>query len=589
MTPSEGIISPPGSPDAGRAAAEESLLASLLDELTQALRQGRQPDVEQVAAHHPALAEDLRSLWATVWVAEEMARKPSSEPEPFAGSAVLSGTIDWRPSTDPDATIVPASRPGPAGSFRGRFGDYELFEELGRGGMGVVWRAREMARDRIVALKQLVRGLASTPQDIERFRVESQAAAGLAHPHIVPVFQVGECDGQPYFTMQYIEGTTLARKLADGPLPAQNAARLLIPVCRAVHYAHDRGVLHRDLKPSNILIDRQGNPYVSDFGLAKRIDVDPTLTPSGAFLGTPSYMPPEQAGNSSSGRRAPLGPAADVYSLGAILYHMLTGRPPFQAATAIETMLLALEHDPMPPRALNPRVDSDLEMIALKCLQKSPALRYPSAAALAEDLESFLRGDPVSARSTSLRALAARLMGETHHAPVLENWGLLWIYHSIALLVFFGTTNWLYLQGVTARWPYVLIFTVGLCGWAALFWALRRRGGPIRFVERQLAHIWGAGIVSINLIFLVEWLLDLPVLKLAPMIAVTNGMLFMIKAGILSGGYYLQAGLTFLAIFPMVAFPRFAPLIFGVVAAACFFLTGLKYRLRRLRSFGSRQ
>jgi len=577
---------PADSPDPGHAASEESLLASLLDELTEALRQGRQPDVEQAVARYPAVAMDLRSLWATVWVAEEMARKESSEPAPLAGPGAVSGTMDWRPSTDTNATNLPASHSAPAALLGVRFGGHELFEELGRGGMGVVWRAREMARDRIVALKQLMRGPASTPQDIERFRVESQAAAQLAHPHIVPVFQAGECDGQPFFTMQYIEGTTLARKLADGPLPAQDAARLLIPVCRAVHYAHDHGVLHRDLKPSNILIDRQGNPYVSDFGLAKRIDVDPTLTPSGAFLGTPSYMPPEQAGSSGSGHRSPLGQTADVYSLGAILYHMLTGRPPFQAATPIETILLALEHDPIPPRALNPRVDSDLEMIALQCLQKSPALRYPSAAALAEDLESFLRGDPVSARSTSLRALAARLMGETHHAPILENWGLLWIYHSIALLVFFGVTNWLYLRGVVARWPFVLIFTAGLCGWAALFWALRRRGGPIRFVERQLAHIWGAGIVSINLIFLVEWLLDLPVLKLAPMIAVTNGMLFMIKAGILSGGYYLQAALTFLAIFPMVAFPRFAPLIFGVVAAACFFLTGLKYRLRRLRSFG---
>jgi serine/threonine-protein kinase len=450
--------------------------------------------------------------------------------------------------------------------------------------MGVVWRAREVARDRTVALKQLAHGLASTPQDVERFWVESKAAAQLAHPHIVPVFQVGECDGQPYFTMQYIEGTTLARKLAEGPMPAQDAARMLIPVCRAVQYAHDRGVLHRDLKPSNILIDRQGNAYISDFGLAKRIDVDPTLTPTGAILGTPSYMPPEQAGSSAAGRREPLGPAADVYSLGAILYHMLTGRPPFQAPTPIETILLALEHDPIAPRALNPRVDSDLEMVALRCLHKPPALRYPSAAALADDLEAFVRGEAVSARSTSLRALAARLMGETQHAPVLENWGLLWIYHSIALLVFFGTANWLYLRGVTDRWPYLLIFTVGICGWAAFFWALRRRGGPIRFVERQLAHIWGAGIVSINLIFLVEWLLDLPVLKLAPMLAVTNGMLFMIKAGILSGGYYLQAALTFLAILPMVAFPRFAPLIFGVVAAACFFMTGLKYRLRRLKS-----
>jgi eukaryotic-like serine/threonine-protein kinase len=569
--------------DTDRAASDESILASLLDELTQAHRQGRQPDVEHVAGRHPELSDDLRTLWATVWIAEEMAKAGLGDLEQVAGPGVALETFDWPQRTEPSA--APAAPPSHSAETRGDpFGEYELFEELGRGGMGVVSRAREVARGRIVALKRLLRGPASTAQDVERFRVEAMAASRLAHPHIVPVFQVGERDGQPYFTMQFIEGTTLARKLADGPLPAMEAARLLVPVCKAVHYAHDRGVLHRDLKPSNILIDRQGNPYVSDFGLAKRIDVDPTLTPSGALVGTPSYMPPEQAGSLGGGSRAPLGPAGDVYSLGAILYHMLTGRPPFQAATPIETMLLALEHDPIAPRVLNPRVNPDLEMVALQCLQKPPTLRYPSAAALAEDLESFLRGDPVSARSTSLRALAARLMGETHHAPVLENWGLLWIYHSIALLVFFGTTNWFYLAGITARWPYVLIFSIGLCGWAGLFWALRRRGGPIRFVERQLAHVWGAGIVSINLIFLVEWLLGLPVLTLAPMIAVTNGMLFMIKAGILSGGYYLQAALTFLAVFPMAWFPRFAPMIFGVVAATCFFVTGWKYRLRRLRS-----
>jgi hypothetical protein len=584
MTTPEDSMMSSQSADANLADADESLLAALLEEMTARWRQGQQPDLERLAGLHPRLTADLRSLWATVWVAEEMARNGFDEREPGEAPVEVLNTTAWPPTTEPAAEVALTAQRSLDGSLPGRFGDYELFEELGRGGMGVVSRAREIARGRIVALKRLLRGPASTPQDLERFQIEALAAARLAHPHIVPVFQVGECDGQPYFTMQYIEGTTLAQQLADGPLSEHDAARLLVPVCRAIHYAHDRGVLHRDLKPSNILIDRQGNPYVSDFGLAKRIDIDPTLTPSGAFLGTPSYMPPEQAGRIAPGRREPLGATADVYSLGAILYHMLTGRPPFQAATPIETMLLALEHDPIAPRALNPRVNPDLEMVALQCLQKPPGLRYPSAAALAEDLESFLRGDPVSARSTSLRALAARLMGETHHAPVLENWGLLWIYHSIALLVFFGTTNGLYLAGVTARWPYVLIFTVGLCGWAALFWALRRRGGPIRFVERQLAHVWGAGIVSINLIFLVEWLLGLPTLKLAPMIAVTNGTMFMIKAGILSGDYYPQAAVTFLAIFPMVWFPRFAPLIFGLVASACFFVTGLKYRLRRLRS-----
>jgi serine/threonine-protein kinase len=568
--------------------ADESELAKLLDELTVEVRQGREPDVERAARQHPALAGELRSLLATVWIAEEMAR--ADDALPAADSEAV--TVEWPWIGQGDAGLEAESprldtgsdEPSIEPAAAARFGDFELLEELGRGGMGVVARARDVVRGRVVALKRLLGGPESTPQDIERFRVETLAASRLAHPHIVPVFQAGECGGQPYFTMQLIEGTTLARKLADGPLPALEAARLLVPVCRAVHYAHEQGILHRDLKPSNILIDMAGNPYVGDFGLAKRIDIDPSLTPSGALLGTPSYMAPEQARNPGGSLKGAAGPASDVYSLGAILYHVLTGHPPFQAATPLETILLALEHDPVSPRTLNPRVSSDLEMITLKCLQKSPALRYHTAAALADDLEAFLRGDPVSARSTSLRALAARLLGETHYAPVLENWGLLWMYHSVALLVFFGATNWLYLLGVGARWPYFLIFTVGLCAWAGLFWALRRRGGPIRFVERQLAHIWGAGIVAINLVFLVEWLLDLPVLFLAPMIAVTNGMLFMIKGGILSGGYYLQAALTFLTIFPMAWIPRFAPLIFGAVASTCFFVTGWKYRRRRLRS-----
>jgi eukaryotic-like serine/threonine-protein kinase len=571
--------------------ADALLLAQLLEELTACAQRGENPDVQALASQHPTLAAELRSLWATVWVAEILARddgaQTASANQP-GGENVLPVTAQWPTSTPDDVEDSQNLTPSRAGRAAAQpsdqdvsFGDYQLLEELGQGGMGIVYRAREHHRGRIVALKRLLRGAGSTAHDVDRFRVEALAASRLAHPHVVPVFQVGDCDGQPYFTMQYVEGTTLARRLADGPMPGLDAARLLIPVCRAIQYAHDHGILHRDLKPSNILIDREGHPYVSDFGLAKRLDVhgDPSLTPSGALVGTPSYMPPEQA--RASMRRLPLGPSCDVYSLGAILYHALCGRPPFQAATPIETMMLVLEEDPIPPRALNPRVSPDLEMIALRCLQKQPELRYQSAAAMAADLEAFLRDEPVSARSTSLRALAARLLGETHHAPILEKWGRLWIYHSIALLVFFGMTNALSLAGVTARWPYVLLFTVGLGGWAALFWAMRRKGGPISFVERQLAHVWGSGIVAINLIFLAEWLLGLPVLSLAPMIAVTNGMLFMVKAGILSGFYYFQAAAVFLTILPMAYFPRFAPLIFGLVAGSCFLISGLKYRNRR--------
>ena len=335
--------------------SDMSLLVRLIDELTAAARQGESPDVEALASEHPRLTDEFRSLWATIWITESLAR--AEKP----GWPLADQTVQV-PSTDSSANRSSSSQ-GPV-----FFGDYQLFEELGQGGMGVVFRARELGRGRIVALKRLLRGAGSKAQDVERFRVEALATAHLAHPHIGPVFQVGEHEVQPFFTMQYIKGTTLARRLADGPMPGLDAARLLVPVCRAIHSAHDRGVLHRDLKPSNILIDPEGHSYVSDFGLAKRLDphADTSLTPSGAIVGTPGYMPPEQA--RASRGRGPLGPACDVYSLGAILYHMLTGRPPFQAASPVETLMLVLEQDPVPPRALNPRVSSDLEMITLRCL-----------------------------------------------------------------------------------------------------------------------------------------------------------------------------------------------------------------------------
>ncbi|AGA26250.1 serine/threonine-protein kinase [Singulisphaera acidiphila] len=541
----------------------ETQLIALLQELTDELRQGLVPDVEKVARRHPELADELRDLWATARIAEELA-------------APLKETAAWSSSSRHGLSQKPTLlEPGTQ-----RLGNHQLLEELGRGGMGVVYRALELEHGRIVALKCLLRGESAGANDLARFRAETAAAAKLAHPHIVPLHYVDEHEGQPYFVMTYIDGTTLAKRLADGPMTATEAAKLLVQVSRAVQHAHGQGVLHRDLKPSNILLDRDGEAYIGDFGLAKLIDVDGSLTQSGAILGTPSYMSPEQASRSWG----PIGPASDVYSLGAILYQMLTGRPPFQAPSPLDTVLLLLEQDPVPPRLLNPKVNADLEMIALKCLQKAPNLRYPSAAALGDDLDAYLAGEPISARSTTLRALAARLLGETHHAAVLENWGMLWICHSVALVLFFGLTNGLLWRGVSARWPYVTIFTVGLGAWAALFWTLRRRGGPISFVERQLAHIWGAGVIGINLIFLVEWLLGLPVLTLAPMIAVMNGALFLVKGGILSGSYYVQAALTFLAIVPMARFPRFAPIIYGVVAGLCFFTTGLKYHLRYRRT-----
>ena len=214
-------------------------------------------------------------------------------------------------------------------------------------------------------------------------------------------------------------------------------------------------------------------------------------------------MAPEQA----DGRRGEVGPASDVYSLGTILYQMLTGRPPFQAASPVDTLLMVLEQDPVPPRMLNAKADRDLEMIALKCLQKPPELRYPSAEGLAADLNAYLAGEPVSARSGGFTQVIARVFRETHHAPVLENWGLLWMWHSVVLLGLCLATNWLVWRQVESRWPYLWIWAGGLAVWAPIFWALRRRAGPVTFIERQIAHLWAAAVIASIELFVIEWLL----------------------------------------------------------------------------------
>jgi hypothetical protein len=270
---------------------------------------------------------------------------------------------------------------------------YEILGELGRGNMGVVYHARHVALNRLVALKMILAGSHAGEAELTRFKTEAEAIARLQHPNIVQVYEVGAVGRLPYFSLEFCLGGSLAGRLRGTPLPPREAARLVEALARAMEAAHQKGIIHRDLKPANVLLAEDGTPKITDFGLAKKLD-EAGQTESGAIVGTPSYMAPEQAG----GKSREVGPAADVYALGAILYECLTGRPPFKAATAMDTLLQVLSEEPVPPRRLQPKTPADLETICLKCLQKEPGRRYPSAAALAEDLRRFQAGEPIAAR-----------------------------------------------------------------------------------------------------------------------------------------------------------------------------------------------
>jgi serine/threonine protein kinase len=561
-------------------------LAALLDGLAADQAAGRRPDLAGAAAAHPDLAAELNDLWAVAQFAQ-LARPKDA-------------TVAYEPlaPTNPSST-----RPSVEAAPR-EFGDFEIVAELGRGGMGVVYKARQKSLDRTVALKMIREAHLASPDDAARFRTEAAATARLKHPNIVTVYEVGTVGGQAYLCMEYVDGPTLAQRVsADGPLPPREAARLVAVIARAVQQAHAEGILHRDLKPSNILLAGDGreetgdggpnktgsgfaspvsgllSPKVSDFGLAKRLDSGGGLTRTGAVVGTPAYMSPEQAGG-----RKDLTPAADVYSLGAILYELLTGRPPFQAAHPVDTLLLVLEQEPVPPRDLNPTVDRELELVCLKCLQKPAELRYPSAAALAADLEAYAAGEPISAQPSSLRFFLARVFRETHHADVLENWGKLWMMHSAMIFLLCLATQLMQWSAVTDHRYYLALWSVGLVTWGAIFWQLRRRAGPVLFVERQIAHGWAAGVLASIAMFVIEWLVPLKALTLSPAVAVAAGMVCVFQAGILSGKFYLWAGLNFLAAVVMPLVPEASILLFGAVSALSFFVPGLFYHRQRAAS-----
>src|SRR5258708_31177802 len=278
------------------------------------------------------------------------------------------------------------------------FGDYELLEEIGRGGQGVVYRAHQKSLNRTVALKAIGLGPWATEAHLKRFRREAEAAASLDHPSIVPIYDVGERDGSCYFSMKFVEGGQLDEVVRRAPISTRQAVELIAKVARTVHYAHEHGILHRDIKPGNILLDDKGEPHLTDFGLARLVETESTVTRTLEVLGTPSYMAPEQA----VGNNAAISGVTDVYGLGAVLYQLLTGHPPFAGGTTYETIKLLLDTEPRQPRLLNPKIDRDLSTICLKCLEKHPERRYSCPLSLAEDLERWLKHEPIRARRTGI-------------------------------------------------------------------------------------------------------------------------------------------------------------------------------------------
>ena len=483
---------------------------------------------------------------------------------------------------------------------------YEVLGELGRGGMGVVYKAQQKSLGRLVALKMVLSGAHAGEQELARFKAEAEAIARLQHPNIVQIYEVGEHEGKPFFSLELVGGGSLAERLDGTPLPARQAAELVRTLARAVHSAHECGVVHRDLKPANILLRRKSEspnpkseprtggsdsdfgfgisdlePKITDFGLAKRVDVNTGQTGSGAILGTPSYMAPEQA----SGKSKEAGPPADVYALGAILYECLTGRPPFNAATALDTLLQVLERDPVPLRLLNPKVERDLETICLRCLEKEPRRRYPSAAALADDLDRFLRGESISIRSVNLLDRLARALERSNLATEFYSWGtLLLVWAVIVLAVHGALAVWIALAGFDRRATggYGVQFLL----MALAYWRWRPpHAGPSSLAERRLWVVWGGYLLSCALLLVLAYLMPgFQDRALAwgtyPFAALLTGLAFVVL-GESHWGWFYAVGLAFFGLALLMPLRlSWAPLEFGLLWAAA--LLAIGRQLRRL-------
>ena len=457
------------------------------------------------------------------------------------------------------------------------FGDYELLEEIAQGGMGVVYKAKQISLNRLVALKMIRSGQLASPEEVERFHREAEAAANLQHPNIVAIHEVGEHEGQQYFSMDYVEGKSLAQMNREVPLTIKRAARYVQHIAEAIDYAHQQGVLHRDIKPSNILIDSFDQARITDFGLAKLVKRGSDLTISGQTLGTAPYMSPEQA----IGRSNQVGPASDIYSLGAVIYELLTGRPPFRGRSNVEILLKIRDDDPELPQKLNPQVPRELAMICLKCLEKEPERRYRSAGELADDLARFINGESISISSAGLFERLTREFERSHHDVELCTWSEMTLWAAGIVLMTHLTVFTLWHLGVP-RWPFWHAMVRGLefVVIALMLWAYRRQWYPPRGMPaRQCWAIW-IGYLSGSVVLTATGYLSVAPgqqfneLTLYPQYAVLVSIGFFVL-GSSYWGYCFTFGVGFLALaIAMSLHLNWAPLWFGFALGLCFWVLG---------------
>jgi serine/threonine protein kinase len=539
----------------------------------EAVDAGQVPDPDDFIARHPDIAEELAAFFADCERFEGLAGPirlaapvPGRQPDEATPRSTFS-------SADPSSTTPPRSTKM---ELR-QFGDYELLEEIARGGMGVVYKARQRKLNRTVALKMILAGRLASEEDVRRFHDEAEAAANLDHPGIVPIYEVGEHDGQHYFSMGYVDGYSLAERLREGPVAPREAAALLRQVCEAVQYAHEHDVIHRDLKPANILLER-GRPRITDFGVAKRMKGDADRTGTGQILGTPDYMSPEQA---TAGAMHRIGPVSDVYSLGAILYRLLTGRPPFYAETRLATLSQLLDSDPLPPRQLNRDAPRDLEAVCLKCLEKDPARRYPSARDLGDDLDRYLEGEPVHAARVNLLDRMRRALRQDRHEEHFRGWGLGLM--AFGLVIFLSHVAIQVLEGGRHdSWvTYLLPRSVMFAALLLMLWLFRRRSLlPAKSSERLIWVVWVGYLVALGAINAARWALGHGQRESYALFAVLAGFGFLIMGGHIWGAGYV-VGFVFMIAAPFLAlYPNVAPLVFGALWAGALFTFGLHYRRR---------